>query len=205
MAETGPRWGAAVAPYAERVARQLLAGRAGARSARRLPTPLTQANRSAARKGIRKRGSRAEPKLAGIPRACVVCGVELVARQRTYCPECRGAGVEAARSEAQAALRARRSAGTDPAHGGHAAKRRGRRNSAALRANAAWERDQQNPADPEWFAREIQARLAQVPVREIMRATGLSQPYCAMIRRGERVPHPRHWARLGSLNSFEIE
>jgi hypothetical protein len=31
--------------------------------------------------------------------------------------------------------------------------------------------------------------------------TGLSRTYCGMIRRGVRVPHPRHWEALRDLVS----
>ena len=33
-------------------------------------------------------------------------------------------------------------------------------------------------------------------MRRLAKATGLSISYCALIRRGERVPHPRHWRAL---------
>ena len=29
-----------------------------------------------------------------------------------------------------------------------------------------------------------------------LRATGLSLPYVSQIRRGEKIPHPRHWHRF---------
>jgi hypothetical protein len=32
-----------------------------------------------------------------------------------------------------------------------------------------------------------------------MQATGLSLRYCWLIRRGERIPHPRHWAVPASV------
>jgi hypothetical protein len=34
----------------------------------------------------------------------------------------------------------------------------------------------------------------------LMDATGLSQRYCWLIRRGERVPHPRHWEALSAVS-----
>ena len=74
-------------------------------------------------------------------------------------------------------------------------------NAALLRANVEWERAQASRFDPEAFARKIAPGLTSVPLATIMRATGLSRPYCAMIRRGERVPHPRHWEALVILIS----
>jgi len=44
------------------------------------------------------------------------------------------------------------------------------------------------------FANEIASKPA-----DMMDATGLSRPYCATIRRGERVPHARHWGVLRML------
>jgi hypothetical protein len=96
-------------------------------------------------------------------------------------------------------LRERRLAGSDPAHGGKAAKRRGKRNSAKLRANAEWERNQTEETDPAVFEEEIGPILKTVSLLETMRATGLSRTYCGMIRRGVRVPHPRHWEALREL------
>ena len=47
------------------------------------------------------------------------------------------------------------------------------------------------------FTELIRPKLTQVTLAEMIDATGLSRPYCAMIRRGERVPHARHWQVLG--------
>ncbi len=33
-----------------------------------------------------------------------------------------------------------------------------------------------------------------------MTATGLSRRYCWLIRCGERIPHPRHWAELAKFS-----
>ena len=96
-------------------------------------------------------------------------------------------------------LRAQRLAGGDPAHGGNAAKRRGRQNSMTLLANSEWERSQTGEFDPAIFEREIRPKLKTVSLLETMRATGLSRTYCGMIRRGVRIPHPRHWEALREL------
>lgn len=93
----------------------------------------------------------------------------------------------------------RRLVGNDPAHGGEAARRRGKRNAVVLRANVAWESRQTEFFDPATFAREIKPKLQGVSLAAMMRATGLSRPYYAMIRRGARVPHARHWAALRVL------
>jgi len=115
--------------------------------------------------------------------------------------ECRPIQTQEAVSKAHEALQARRLAGDDPAQGGRAARLRGQRTSAALRTNAAWERDQDAPHDLSVFAEMIRPKLAQVTLAEMMDATGLSRPYCAMIRRGVREPHPRHWEMFRALVS----
>jgi len=56
--------------------------------------------------------------------------------------------------------------------------------------------------DPDTFVQEIQPRLGTVSVVAMMRATGLSRPYCTMIRRGEYVPHPRHRSSESYGTSF---
>jgi CRISPR-associated endonuclease Cas1 len=203
LAETAPRWTAAAAPIAERLARQLL-GKGTAKKAagqrQLVPTPLTQSNRSKGREAVRKRAARSSrSKKAKIAKSCVVCGADLPGRQRRYCTDCRSTRSLDAVAKAHAVLRARRLAGSDPAHGGNAAKLRGKRNSVKLLANSEWDRNQTEEADTAIFEKEIRPKLKTVSLLETMRATGLSRTYCGMIRRGVRVPHPRHWGALREL------
>ena len=86
--------------------------------------------------------------------------------------------------------------GRDPTHGGDAARKRGKSIGQWNREAAAWRATHEDGADPETFRREILPRLQDVPLRAMMRATGLSLRYCSFIRRGEKVPHPRHWDAL---------
>jgi hypothetical protein len=46
------------------------------------------------------------------------------------------------------------------------------------------------------FKREILPLIQEVPLRRLVEATGLSLRYCSLIRRDEKVPHPRHWEAL---------
>jgi hypothetical protein len=205
FAETAPRWAAAAAPIAERLARQLLgkgnSQKAGGRS-QPVPTPLTQANRSRGRESVRKSATRSSrSKQAKIAKTCVVCGADLLGRQRRYCPNCRSTRSLDAVAKAHEMLRERRLAGSDPAHGGNAAKLRGKRNSGKLLANSEWERNQIGMLDPAIFEEEIMPKLKTVSLLETMQATGLSRTYCGMIRRGVRIPHPRHWEALRELVS----
>ena len=73
---------------------------------------------------------------------------------------------------------------------------RGTRKSQTIRsANRAWDRHH-GPADQQAYKREILPRLAHVTVRQLGAATGLSKTTCSQIRRGLKVPHPRHWEAL---------
>ncbi len=203
LAETAPHWAAAVAPIAERLARQLLGkgnAQKNAGGSQPVPTPLTQSNRSKGRAAIRKRTTRSSRnKRAKIAKTCVVCGADLPGRQRRYCTACRPIRSLDAVAKAHEVLRARRLAGKDPAHGGTAAKLRGQRNSVKLLANSEWERSQKGELDPAIFEKEIGPKLKTISLLETMRATGLSRTYCGMIRRGVRIPHPRHWEALQGL------
>lgn len=200
LAETAPRWAAAIAPLAEEFARQVIAGDDDGRKARRQPTPLTESNRSAGRKPRKKSTLKKQPVWTEVlTRTCVVCGSDLKRGRKQYCPKCKDSQARDAVSKAHASLRKRRIAGDDPAHGGEAARRRGRRNSETLQLNFEWERTNPGGADFHEFEQEIAPNLRSVSLSDLVRATGLSQPYCAMIRRGGRVPHPRHWRAIREI------
>lgn len=145
---------------------------------------------------------RARLKRAPLPKQCAVCGADLAQRGHRYCDVCRPVQNVETLSKANKVLRARRVAGSDPAHGGEATRRRSETVAASRRAMKEWERKSSEPADPRTFEREIMPRLASVSLAAIAWATGLSQPYCAMIRRGERIPHPRHWDGLRNLAPY---
>ena len=51
----------------------------------------------------------------------------------------------------------------------------------------------------EFYATEIQARLAFVTISRLASAVGVSRPYASDIRSGKRRPHPRHWPTLAKL------
>jgi CRISPR-associated endonuclease Cas1 len=212
LAETAPRWARAVAPVAESVAHALVAAvrpahpaslrwrAAPALAPRELPTPLTQGRRRAGRDGVRRREAVVNPcREAALGRTCMVCGTSLVREQRRYCAACLPAHAPEALTGARAVLRRRRAEGRDPAHGGEATRRRRERTAEATRANLAWAREHPERPDPQTFTRDILPRLREVPVAAIMAVTGLSRPYCALVRQGGRVPHPRHWPALAAL------
>ncbi len=175
---------------------------APARHARRLPTPLTQTNRSAGR----SRGGgvpRAAPAVPGrLSRSCLQCGAPLAGRGRLCSATCRAVYRQetleprfaAAGPAALAALRAR---GSDPSKTPEARAKVGATQRARAAARRAWERDQAGTtADPETFRRAVLPLLQHVPLQALRRATGLSLRYCSLIRRGLRVPHPQYWEPL---------
>ena len=53
------------------------------------------------------------------------------------------------------------------------------------------------------FARQIAPGLQRRTLDELTQATGLSKPYCCVIRQGRTVPHPRHWDTLKALADNE--
>jgi hypothetical protein len=59
-----------------------------------------------------------------------------------------------------------------------------------------WERQFGKLVDLSTFEREILPLIREVPLSRLVRGTGLSLRYVSLIRRGEKVPHPRHWQAL---------
>ena len=122
-------------------------------------------------------------------------------RRRRYCETCRADQLRqqgpAARQRAGEVLARLRAEQQDPAHGGRAAALRGTKNAAHQAAVRAWQG--QRP-DPEVFRSEILPGLRQARLGELAAATGLSEHYCSLIRLAKRVPHPRHWSALRTLN-----
>lgn len=207
LAESAPRWAAAIAPIVEGIAQTLMNGDSASQSRtsqRRLPTPLTQSNRSAGRAKVRRRKRPSPATPAGkIPAACHDCGTILDNSARRYCDDClpdiRQEQGTAFALAGPATLAERRAHGTDPAHGGEAGKARGRRNATHYAAVAEWERAAIEQPEPETFARDILPMLQGISLRKMAEATGLTEGYCSFVRRGLKVPHRRHWQTLLSL------
>jgi len=101
-----------------------------------------------------------------------------------------------------AALAKLRSEGFDPSQSPEAKRKMANSNSKNMREVHAWDRDHERP-DPEVFVREILPELQGIPLRKLAQATGLSIQHCGLIRRGLRVPHPRHWEMLAGLTSTQ--
>jgi hypothetical protein len=65
--------------------------------------------------------------------------------------------------------------------------------------NAEWERLHTSQDLQLDFLQDIQPALQCSPLSKIMDATGLSLRYSSLIRRGLKIPHRRHWAKLAQL------
>jgi hypothetical protein len=102
--------------------------------------------------------------------------------------------------QAKAELRA---AGKDPSHGGEVARKRGAAHREQLRLNAEWEAANAPSMTGAEYRACVVPGLAQVPVREIAEVLGVSQGYAERVRKGEVVPHARHWTALLTLLRWE--
>jgi hypothetical protein len=71
-----------------------------------------------------------------------------------------------------------------------------RRHSAARRD---WERSSESSISDEVYRTQVQPKLRNVTLSEIMQSLQVSIVYASHIRRGTRVPHPRHWQALCRL------
>jgi CRISPR-associated endonuclease Cas1 len=203
LAETMPAWRRLVGPVAEQVASTLLKSEP---KLPRLPTPLTEANRRADRARRHGAGREAAPRLSRSEPRCKRCGGQLPHRDRVYCDDClphyRREQYDAYAKAGVRGLAALRHAGADPSHGGDASKRRGATQSRQQRERREWNAAESGASfDPESFRREILPRIQGVPLLELARMSGLSLPYVSQIRRGLRVPHPRHWPSLRAEES----
>jgi hypothetical protein len=175
----------------------------------RVATPLTQETRRTAQewKRAHKDPRKGEPRIR-VPRyRCKDCGKALSNKDRAYCNACLP-GFEERQHEAlaqqgQEILARLRAEGKDPAHGGDAARKRGRTQSSRRREERDWEREHDGRPDPDLFTATILPLLEVVSTQTMAQATGLSMGYCRMIKRGEYAPHPRHWGVLRKLLGHE--
>lgn len=67
-----------------------------------------------------------------------------------------------------------------------------------VQANRRWDR-KSDRTDRDGFRREIFPRIQGMPLKTLMKATGLTKGACSLIRAGAVTPHPRHWKALGRL------
>lgn len=223
LAETAPTWAKAIAPLAEDVARTLYETRpevaltwsqstvsppkkSPTARADTLPTPLTQARRSAGRAGVRRRTPRQSASPASsLPQVCRMCGGEVPNAERLYCDRCLaerraeiGNAFVGGGADVLAQLRAEHA---DPAHGGEAAQKRGQRLLRRQQEQQAWEEREGGLPDGLDFTRDILPGLQQVPLATLIEHTGLSRRYCWLIKTGQKTPHRRHFSTLMRLGT----
>lgn len=121
---------------------------------------------------------------------------------RSYCDDCLPTADAESLSKFQeagpAALAKMMAEGRGTSHGGAAAHKRAANLARRQQEAAEWERTNRRP-DPGVFTRGILPALQAGPIEKMAKATGLSIRYCALIRRGFYVPHPRHWETFKNL------
>jgi CRISPR-associated endonuclease Cas1 len=189
LSETAATWRKAVAPYAEHAAMIFWEGRAKRSKFAFLPTRLTQERRSQPKAGNLVASCPAIPRPQ---RRCQRCG-GLVTTGSIYCGKCvpsinRGSMLEKAKL------------GRIATHCPIAEARRAATHAKQVEALRMW-----NPSDlPKWldedfYRVEILPRLPEFTTRKIRMAIDVSHPYATLIKRGDRIPHPRHWRMLANL------
>jgi len=189
LAETAPTWGRLVAPFAEWVARALWDTNPKPRPRVDPPTRLTQRHKRMA-KGITFLPASNPPTHPG--RICHTCGAMMKYGQA----HCRNCAIGISRERLIEVAKVGRIAG-------RSAEAQVRRSDTQRRHEAAkhaWSPSNQ----PAWLTEEIystrvQPQLAGITNSAIASALGVSLYYAAAIRRGKRLPHPRHWMALAQL------
>jgi hypothetical protein len=86
------------------------------------------------------------------------------------------------------------------AHAPTAEARRSASHIKQVEAQKQW-----NPSDlPKWldedyYREKVLPRLSQLTITKIQVAMDVSFPSAAMVRKGIKIPHPRHWLALSNL------
>lgn len=193
LSETAAVWRKAVAPFAEDTAKCFWQGRL-TRSKFSLPTRLTQARRSEVRAGNMVSTNPSIPKPAN---RCQRCGGP-VTTGSVYCIKC----VPAVNRES---MLEKAKLGRIATHSPVAETRRAATHAKQVEALRKW-----NPADlPSWldedyYRREVLPRLCAFTVKTIRTTIDVSHPYATLVKRGDRIPHPRHWVALSRLTGHGI-
>jgi CRISPR-associated endonuclease Cas1 len=193
LAETAMTWRKAVAPYAEQAARIFWQGRAK-KSKFALPTRLTQARRCEAKAG----GGHLVGQLPAIPsvqRRCPLCGGSVTTGPE-YCAKC-VPDVNRENLLRQAKL------GQIATHSVIAEARRSATQVKQAAALHKWDPSMLPKwLDEDFYRREIVPRLSAFTAKAIRLAIDVSHPYATLIKRGERIPHPRHWLPHAKLAGY---
>jgi CRISPR-associated protein Cas1 len=191
LSETASTWRKFVAPWAEYIARELWTTTRKRTPAQELPpTRLTQQRKREAKGSTYSVSAKRLPRPE---RVCVDCGAP-VNPGHDRCKPC-------SRALSTKALTEGAKAGRILAH---SAKARRSRIATKRRHDAArkeWDRSGPGSICEEVYRKQIQPRLEGLTVGAIMEALQVSVVYASHIRRGRRVPHPRHWYGLQELTN----
>lgn len=183
LAATGPLWASHLAPIVEETATRFLPDGDISR-------PLTQTRRGRTSQRSQEKGLTGPPRAKTPAQRCQNCGVQVGERSR-YCDQCRPqALIEAGQRSAARRLQTGESLSAKRKRSAAMKKRR--------RSNIKWDKQDVQP-DPEVFRTQILPKLVDVPLQNMVKATGLSKSYCSLIRRGEVTPHPSHWEALDAI------
>jgi hypothetical protein len=190
LSQTVSKWAHLVAPVAEWFTREVSTSKSVRRNV--LPARLTQRNKRTAK------GSKPVPtaKASVKPeRICHSCGKELVG-DSTHCKSC---STEMMTEQRNAAGRIARVAALAP----EAQLRRAATQQINAVAQHAWKPSDQPPwLTADFYSERIQPALLSVLGSVIARALKVSNSYARDIRKGRRLPHPRHWGVLAKLVGF---
>jgi CRISPR-associated endonuclease Cas1 len=191
LSGTAQMWQRAIAPHAEWIARTLWKRQSQSRRGPSLATRLTQARRRTAQGGDPVASLNPGPRPLEV---CLTCGVR-VSRDASHCAQCAG---DVSRRNLLEAARLGRIAAQSPTAASHRSDTQKKQH--ALRA--AWNlTEKPDLLNEKAYRARIMPHLCQVQVRVIASVLAISLPYATDIRKGKRIPHPRHWQRLAGIVS----
>jgi hypothetical protein len=104
-----------------------------------------------------------------------------------------------------AAERFAEATGTLPTHTDNAKTARADANRRQRVAEIDYEAQHDSADELERYHIEIQPRLVRISLVAIARACGVSTSAASKWRRGDRTPHPRHWAALAELVGLPVD
>jgi CRISPR-associated endonuclease Cas1 len=198
LAQTCRRWGQHVGRVAEDLAAWLEPRGTNRRGS---PTPVSGRRRAAS--WLTKRDPHRTTRILTRVTACSWCGVPVSGTRRTCSPECRSNVVNEAnerfRSASSARMRQMAKEPNHPALSTTANERRRQTRRSQRAAELAWEKANPGLRDQSEYRTDVLPLLSALSTGALARLTGLSMSYCAAIKRGDRVPHPRWWQLLREL------
>ena len=159
----------------------------------RVPTHLSETSRGRVAR---------TPRVRRLERRCKACGRSLTepGDRRVYCSECLP---EDARRHRKTVYGQKPAQTHNWRKGAYARPEDARKADGEIARHAeqkTWELEHAGMARPDPALFEpIRTALSEVPVREIMAATGLALSSARMVRSGRLVPHARHWLALAKL------